>query len=185
MENRILEILSPIESTWSNAVFGKLRVNKARYQKIRDRMIQEKWIKAEKKGRNLLLTRLNFEVLKFESTDWTKIARINCNTYLKSLKDNKPLFKINKRKPAYIKKQQKMILNAYFHELDRQMIVCTRLVNANALGLIRSSKAKFHQKQCMEFVHEYIKKLLSEHKEFKDEIIEYAQSQVRTVKFKI
>jgi len=185
MENRILEILSPIESTWSNAVFGKLRVNKARYQKIRDRMIQEKWIKAEKKGRNLLLTRLNFENSKFENTDWTKIARINCDNYLKSLKNNKPLFRIHKRKPPYIKKQQKMGLNAYFHELDRQMIVCTRLVNANALGLIRTSKAKFHQKQCMEFVHEYIKKLLSEHKEFKDEIIEYAQSQVRTVKFKI
>ena len=65
------------------------------------------------------------------------------------------------------------------------MVVCTRLVNAEALGLIRSSKAIFHQRQCIEFVHEFIKKLLSDHKEFKEEIKEYAQSQVRTVQFKI
>jgi len=36
-----------------------------------------------------------------------------------------------------------------------------------------------------EFVKEYIKKLLNDHKEFKEEIKEYAQSQLRTVQFKI
>ena len=77
------------------------------------------------------------------------------------------------------------MLDAYFHELDRQMIVCTRLVNAEALGLIRPSKSRFHQKKCIEFVHEFIKKLMRDHKEFKNEIIEYAQSQLRTVQFKI
>ena len=76
-------------------------------------------------------------------------------------------------------------MDAFFQELDRQMIVNTRLVNAEALGLIRSSKARFHQKKCVEFVHEFIKKLLNDHKEFKEEIKEYAQSQLRTVQFKI
>ena len=77
------------------------------------------------------------------------------------------------------------MLDAYFHELDSQMIVCTRLVNAEALGLILSSRSKKHQKKCIDFVQEFIKKLLSDQKEFKEEIKEYAQSQVRTVQFKI
>lgn len=182
LENKILEILSPIEPTWSNALFGQLRVNKARYQRIRDKMIKEDWIKSEKKGRNLLLTRLNFEAPKFEGDDWTNITRINCNTYLKYLKDRKPLFT---KKKKIRTKMLKSIFDEFFRELDRQMIVNTRLVNAEALGLIRSSKARFHQKKCVEFVHEFIKKLLNDHKEFKEEIKEYAQSQLRTVQFKI
>ena len=63
--------------------------------------------------------------------------------------------------------------------------MCIRLVNAEALGLITSTRAKTHQKKCIDFVHEYIKKLVNDHKEFKEEIKEYAQSQLRTVQFKI
>jgi len=66
LENKILGILSHTEPKWSNQVFKELRVNKARYQRIRDKMRDQDWIKAEKKGRELLLTRLNFESSKFE-----------------------------------------------------------------------------------------------------------------------
>jgi len=184
IENKILYILSPIDTMWSNQVFRKLGINKARFTRIRDKMIDEKWVKAEKKGRNLLLTRLNFEAPKFDEDDWTKITRINCNTFLKYLKDRKPLFTSTKNKRVRTK-DHKEVLNAFFNELDRQMIVHTRLVNAEALGLIRSSNARLHQKKCIEFVHEFIKKLLQDHKEFKEEIKEYAQSILRTVQFKI
>lgn len=183
LENNILEILSPIDPTWSNAVFRKLKVNKAKYQKIRDIMIEEKWIKAQRKGNNLLLTRSDFEEpAKYKEHDWTKITKINCDNWLKYFKDRKPLFTKKKKVRT---KDLKGLLDAYFHELDRQMIVCIRLVNAEALGLITSSRAKTHQKKCIDFVHEYIKKLLKDHKEFKEEIKEYAQSQLRTVQFKI
>jgi len=182
LENQILQILSPVEAKWSNAVFRMLRVNKARYQRVRDRMIEQVWIKAEKKGRVLLLTRFNFEAPKFNENDWTKTTKVNCNTYLKYFKDRKPLF--NKKKKIRTK-NLKGILDAFFNELDRQMIVHTRLVNAEALGLVRPALAQFHQKKCVEFVHEYIKKLLNDHKKFREEIKEYAQSQLRTVQFKI
>jgi len=182
MENKILGILSPTEPTWSNAVFRALRVNKARYHRIRDKMIDEEWVKAEKKGRNLFLTKLNFEAPKFEGNDWTNITKMNCDRWLKYFKDRKPLFRKNKKIRT---KDLKGLLDAYFYELDRQMIVCIRLVNAEALGLITSSRARTHQKKCIDFVHEYIKKLVNDHKEFKEEIKEYAQSQLRTVQFKI
>jgi len=182
LENKILEKLSPIDPKWSNKVYEGLHVNKARYQRIRDKMIAGGWIQAEKKGRELLLTRINFESAKFDEKDWTNIARMNCTRWLGYFQNKKPLF--NKKKNVRTK-EIKMMLDAYFHELDRQMIVCTRLVNAEALGLILSSRSRKHQKKCVDFVHEFIKKLLSDHKEFKEEIKEYAQSQVRTVQFKI
>jgi len=169
IENEILSVLSPIDPMWSNQVFRKLETDKARFTRIRDKMIEEEWIKSERKGRELLLTRINFEAPKFDEKDWTKITRINCTTWLKYFKDRKPLF-TKKRKVRT--KNLKAMLDAYFHELDRQMIVCIRLVNAEALGLIRPSKSRFHQKKCIEFVHEFIKKLLRDHKEFKDEIKE-------------
>ena len=64
LENDILDILSPIEPMWSNEVFRLLHVNKTRYHRIRDKMIKEEWIKAEKKGvtyclRELILKLLN------------------------------------------------------------------------------------------------------------------------------
>jgi len=182
LENKILELLSPIDSTWSNALYEPLHVNKARYHRIRDKMIGEGWIHAEKKGRELLLRRINFESAKFDEKDWTNIARMNCTRWLEYFQNKKPLFN---KKNNIRTKEIKMMLDAYFHELDKQMIVCTRLVNAEALGLILSSRSRKHQKKCVEFVHEFIKKLLSDHKEFKEEIKEYAQSQVRTIQFKI
>ena len=191
IENKILEILSPFNPKWSNQVFrefsalGKFPVSKGRYHRLRDEMIKQEWIKVEKKGQKLLLTRLNFEATKFEEGDWTKITRMNCDNWLEYFKDNKPLFRVRMNKPFKIKKEIKIWLDAFFHELDRQMIVCIRLVNAEALGLITSTRAKTHQKKCIDFVKEYVKKLLNDHKEFKEEIREYAQSQLRTVQFKI
>jgi len=96
LENNILGILSPIEPTWSNALYKPLHVNKARYQRIRDKMIDEGWIHAEKKGRELLLRRINFESAKYDEKDWTNIARINCTNWLKYFQNKKPLF--NKKK---------------------------------------------------------------------------------------
>jgi len=124
----------------------------------------------------------NFGDKKYDDYDWTEITRINCDTWLKYFKDRKPLF--NKKKKVRTK-DLKFMLDAYFRELDRQMIVCIRFVNAEALGLITSARARTIQHECIEFVKEYIKKLLNDHKEFKDEIREYAQSQLRTVQFKI
>jgi len=182
LENEILSILSPIDPMWSNQVYSKLRTDKARYQRIRDKMIEEGWIKADRNGQKLLLTKLNFEIPKLEEVDWAKITRQNCDNWLKYFKDKKPLFTKNKKIRT---KDLKAMLDAYFHELDRQMIMCIRFVNAEALGLITKAQAEPVQDQCIEFVKEYVKKLLNDHKEFKDEIKEYAQSQLRTVQFKI
>jgi len=184
IENKILEILSPSDPVWSNAVFKELHVNKVRFQRIRDRMIDEEWIGAERNGRNLLLTRKNFEDSRFEGDDWTKITKINCKRFLEYLKNNRPLFKISKNKKIILK-NKKEVLDAFFHELDRQMIVHTRLVNAEALGLILSTRSKLYQKDCIKLVQDFIKVLLKDHKEFKEEIKEYAQSILRTVQFKI
>ncbi len=185
IENKILEILSPINPKWSNQVFSELKkfpVSKGRYHRLRDELIDKKWIKDERKGRNLLLTRLNFEADKFKGDDWTKITKMNCDNRLKLFKDRKPLFTKNKKvRTKYLKDY----LDDFFRELDRQMIVCTRVVNAEALGLITTARARAIQHECIEFVKEYVKKLLNDHKEFKDEIKEYAQSQLRTVQFKI
>lgn len=182
VQSKILEKLTEFGSLWSNKLFRKVGGNKERFTLIRDEMIEAGWISGVKKGRNLLLTITNFEASKFDEEDWTKITRINCTNWLKYFKDSKPIF--NKKKKIRTK-NLKVYLDAYFRELDRQMIVCTRLVNAEALGLILSSRSRKHQKKCVEFVHEFIKKLLNEHKEFKEEIKEYAQSQLRTVQFKI
>ena len=182
IENQILEILSPITPMHSNQLFRKLHVNKERFTGIRDNMINQNWIHRVEKNGRIYLTRIDFEDSKFKEKDWTRITRINCNTYLKYFRDKKPLFTKNKKIRT---KNLKFVLDSFFHELDRQMIVCTRLVNAEALGLIRSSRSKFHQQECIEFVHEFLKSLLKDHEEFKEEIKEYVQSQLRTVQFKI
>jgi len=182
IENKILNSLSPIDPTWSNQLSRRLRVNKNKYTKIRNKMIDEGWIKAEKKKNRLLLTILNFEEGKFKQHDWTYTTKINCDNWRKYFKDRKPLFTKKKKVRT---KDLKYMLDAYFHELDRQMIVCIRFVNAEALGLITSGRARTIQHECIEFVKEYVKKLLNDHKEFKEEIKEYAQSQLRTVQFKI
>jgi len=182
IQNKILSSLSPFDSTWSNHLARVLRVNKNKYTKIRNKMIEEGWIIAEKKQNRLLLTISNFEEGKFKGHDWTYITKINCDNWLKYFKDRKPLFTKKKKVRT---KDLKGLLDAYFHELDRQMIVCIRFVNAEALGLITSARARAIQHECIEFVKEYVKKLLNDHKEFKEEIKEYAQSQLRTVQFKI
>jgi len=186
LKNKILNSLSPINATWSNKLARDLRVNKNKYTKIRNMMIKEGWIQAEKKQNRLLLTISNFkEDPKYDEHDWTDVTRTNCNNYLKYFKDNRPLFRVRKNRPFKIKKNLKIWLDEYFRELDRQMIVCIRFVNAEALGLITSARSKTIQHECIEFVKEYVKKLLNDHKEFKEEIREYAQSQLRTVQFKI
>jgi hypothetical protein len=119
---------------------------------------------------------------KYDQEDWTRITRMNCIGFLKFLKDRKPLFT---KKGKVRTKLLKLYLKAFFHELDRQMIVCTRLVNAEALGLVGSRTSRYHQKKCVGFVQEFIKKILNDHKEFKEEIKEYCQSQLRMVQFKI
>jgi len=172
-------------SMCSNELFREIRGNKTRNTKIRKKSTEEGWIKAEKKGRELILTLSNFEADKFKGNDWTRTTQTNCNNWLKYFKDNKPLFRVRMNKPFKIKKEIKMWLDAFFHELDRQMIVCTRVVNAEALGLITSTRSRKVQKECIDLVQNFIKKLLNDHKEFKDEIKEYAQSQLRTVQFKI
>jgi len=184
LESEMLGLLSPIDPIWSNALFRKLGGNKARFQKIRDKMIQAGWIRSEVKNGRMYLTRLNFESSKFEDHDWTDITRENCNNFLDYLRDRQPLFTGTKNKKIRTKRL-KEILDAFFQELDRQMIVHTRLVNAEALELILSDRASFHQRMCVDFVHEFIKRLLYEHREFREEIKEYAQSQLRTVQFKI
>jgi len=182
IESKILEKLTEFGPLWSNKLFSKVGGNKGRFTKIRNKMKDEEWIGVEEKGRELLISILKFEPSKFAEHDWTATTRFNCSNVLKYFRDRKPLF--NKKKRVRTK-EMKSYLDFFFLELDRQMIVCTRLVNAEALGLIRSSMSKKHQKKCVNFVHEFIKRLLNDHKEFKEEIKEYAQSQLRTVQFKI
>jgi len=156
------------------------------YTKNRNKLIEDGLITVEKEQNRMLLKLARFEAKgKYGDYDWTKITRENCTGYLQYLRETKPLFKITKKKKIRITKNRKLYLNAFFHELDRQMIVCIRFVNAEALGLITKVQAESVQYQCIDFVKEYIKKLVNDHREFKDEIKEYAQSQLRTVQFKI
>ena len=184
LESEILGLLSPINPIWSNALFRKLGGNKARFQKTRDKMIEAGWIRSEVKNGRMYLTRLNFESSKFEDHDWTDVTRENCNNFLDYLRDRKPLFTGTKNKKIRTKKL-KEILDAFFQELDRQMIVNIRLVNAEALELILADRARLHQIRCVDLVHEFINRLLYDHREFREEIKEYAQSLLRTVQFKI
>lgn len=185
IEDKILEILQVTEEISSNEVHRKLGVNKARYTIIRDKMIKEEWIKlSEKKGRKYL-AKTNIYIPKFYDYDPIRIGRINCKTYLESMKTNRPLFKVGKNGKNEIAEETKMVLNAFFHELDRQMILHIRLVNAEALGLIKNKDMKYHQKRCVEFVQARIKTLLKDHGEFKEEIKDFAQSKIRMLEFKI
>ncbi len=186
IQSKILNSLSTIDSTWSNKLARELRVNKNKYTKNRNKLIEDGLITVEKEQNRMLLKLARFEAKdKYGDYDWTKITRENCTGYLQYLRETKPLFKITKKKKIRITKNRKLYLNAFFHELDRQMIMCIRFVNAEALGLIKKAQAESVQYQCIDFVKEYIKQLVNDHKEFKEEIKEYAQSQLRTVQFKI
>lgn len=184
IEDKILEILQSTEEISSNQVYRKLGVNKARYTIIRDKMIKEEWIRLSEKNGRKYLAKTNIDIPKFYDYDPIRIARINCKTYLESMKTNRPLF-IKKNEKYEITEEMKMVLNAFFHELDRQMILHIRLVNAEALGIIKNKDMKYHQKRCVEFVQARIKILLKDHSEFREEIKDFAQSKIRMLEFKI
>ena len=145
IENKILEKLSPYDEISSNKLFLKIKIkiSKPRFTKIKNNMINQGWITLREEKTRDFLKRSIFEAPKFDEDDWTNITRINCTNWLKYFIDRKPLF--NKKKKIRTK-NLKFMLDAYFQELDRQMIVNTRLVNAEALGLIRSSRQDFIRK---------------------------------------
>jgi len=101
------------------------------------------------------------------------------------MKANRPLFEVKKNETYTITEEMKFVLNSFFHELDRQMILHIRLVNAEALGLLKNKDVEYHQKRCVEFVQARIKVLLKDHSEFKQEILDFAQSKIRMLEFKI
>jgi len=163
ISSKILNSLSTIDSTWSNKLARELRVNKNKYTKNRNKLIEDGLITVEKEQNRMLLKLARFEAKdKYDDYDWTKITRENCTGYLQYLRETKPLFKITKKKKIRITKNRKLYLNAFFHELDRQMIVCIRFVNAEALGLITKVQAESVQYQCIDFVKEYIKQLVND-----------------------
>ena len=184
LENKILELLSYTEPKSSNQLHREIRANKARFTQIRNKMIVNEWIKAENRDGRLFLTKNKFESPKFEKDEWTDLVRTNCEWYFKNLKKYSPICKkINKH--FEIKDKIKPALDAFLHQLDRLMIVHTRLAYAENLGLITPYKAKQYQKICMETFQELVERLTEEHKEFKNEIIEYAQSKVKIITFKV
>src|SRR3989338_5295365 len=184
VENKILELLSHTEPKSSNQLHREIRANKARFTQIRNKMIDNEWINADNKNGRLFLTKNKFESPKFEKEEWTSLARTNCEWYLKNLKKYSPICK--KIKDHFeIKDQIKPALDAFFHQLDRLMIVHTRLAYAENLGLTTPYKARQYQKICMETFQELVERLTEEHKEFKNEIIEYAQSKVKNITFKV
>ena len=184
LENKILELLSYTEPKSSNQLHRETRTNKARFTQIRNKMITNEWIKAENRDRRLFLTKNKFESPKFEKDEWTNLVRTNCEWYFKNLKKYSPICK--KIKEHFeIKDKIKPVLDAFLHQLDRLMIVHTRLAYAENLGLTTPYKAKQYQNICMETFQEFMGRLTEEHKEFKNEIIEYAQSKVKTITFKV
>ena len=185
LQSKIMSYLSPLTATWSNELHRKLNVNKAHYTKIRNKMIEEGWIKAERYDGRIYLSRIDFEESKFNRKDWTKITLINCNTALTYLRSQKPIFRITKMKKVKINPKSKSGLDMLLHELDRLLIIHARLVYAQSLGLISSGRAKLYQNDCVIAFHKVMNDFLSDHEQFKNEISEYTQSQLKTVQFKI
>jgi hypothetical protein len=184
LENKILELLSHTEPKSSNQLHREIRANKARFTEIRNKMIANEWIKAENRDGRLFLTKNKFESLKFEKEDWTNLTRTNCEWHFQNLKKYSPICK--KRKDHFeIKDKIKPVLDIFFQQLDRLMIVHTRLAYAENLGLTTPYKARQYQKICRDAFQELMERLTEEHKEFKNEIIEYAQSKVKTITFKV
>ena len=147
-------------------------------------MIIQEYIKEEKIGNRTYLKRIDFEDEKFQRTEYTRTVRANCKNYLNNLKKIKPIGTTNSKKPLLLKKT-KLLLDAIFFQLDTLHIIGTRLEYAGIFGLMRKSKVKNHKNKCMELFDDIIQSLFFEHKEFKDEIINHYQSQVRTIKFKL
>lgn len=185
LKSKMMILLSPITSIWSNELHRKLSANKARYTRIRNELVDEGWIMVEKREGRMYLTRIDFESSRFDREDWNKYTVINCNSALDSLKTQRPIFRITKKKEAKIELNIKMDLDMLLNELDRFLIVHSRLVYAQSLGLIRSGRAKLLQNDCLSKFHQVLNRLLKDHEQFKKEISEYAQSQIKTLQFKI
>ena len=185
LENAILERLSHYDSISSNELYESLRVNKKRYTDTKNRMIEQGFIKEEIRGNRTYLSRIDFEDVKFQKSYYTRIVRTNCRTYLNSLKKMKPIATSRKNKNHSLKKNAKIGLDAIFTQLDTIHIICTRLEYAKSFGLMNGTRAIYHKNKCLKLFDEIIESLFSDHKKFKDEIINHYQSQVRILKFKV
>ena len=184
LENAILENLSYYDMISSNELHQKLKVNKKRYTDTKNHMIEQGFIKEEIKGNRTYLVIAGFEDEKFKKSEYARTIKVNCRNYLQTLKKMSPIATTRNNKHA-LKKNAKKGLNAIFFQLDRIHIICTRLEYAGAFGLMNTRITRFHKNQCLELFDEIMVKLFSDHKKFKDEIINHYQSQVRILKFKV
>lgn len=185
LENAILENLSHYDAISSNELHQKLKVNKKRYTDTKNYMIKQGFIKEEIKGNRTYLVIAGFdEDEKFKKSEYVRTIKVNCRNYLQTLKKMSPIATTRNNKHT-LKKNAKKGLNAIFYQLDRIHIICTRLEYAGAFGLMNLRTARFHKNQCLELFDEIMEKLFSDHKKFKDEIINHYQSQVRILKFKV
>ena len=184
LENDILDILSNHGTMSSNELHQKLRVNKKRYTDTKNNMIRQEFIREKTRGNRKYLSRVNFEDEKFKGSEYAMMARVNCNNYLRNLKSIKPIGIL--RKDRYVlKKNAKKLLDAIFFQLDTIHIICTRLEYAKSFGLMTGTSAKRHKNKCLDLFDVIMESLFSDHKKFKDEIINHYQSQVRTMRFKV
>jgi hypothetical protein len=147
-------------------------------------MIEVGWIRSEKRQGRLYLTRIDFRPSKFDRVDWTSNPLINCSTALVYLKKHRPIFRIT-RNGLKIKPEAKESWDMLFDELDKLLIIHTRLVYARSLGLIPPRQGKSYQLDCINAFNEIMTSLLSDHLEFKNEITEHVKSQLKTFQFKI
>ena len=184
LENDILENLSYYDAISSNDLFQKLGGSKKRYTDTKNRMIEQGFIKEEKKGNRKYLSKMDFEDEKFQKSDYTGTVITNCNHYINNLKKIKPIA-ISRKNKYVLKKDAKILLDALFIQLDTIHIICTRLEYAKSFGLMNKRRATHHRNKCLELFDKIMEKLLNNHKKFKNEIINHYQSQIRTLKFKV
>jgi len=179
-----MEILSTHNGISSNDLHEKLHVNKKKYTDTKNHMIRQGFIKEEIKGRKNYLSRADFQNTSFQNSNYTKTVSTNCKNYLSNLKKIKLIASLRKDKHI-LKKDAKTILDALFIQIDTIHVICTRLEYAQSFGLMSQKDSKFHKSKCLNLFDEVMKSLFSDHKKFKNEIINHYQSQVRTLKFKV
>ena len=121
LESMILDSLSSFTPIWSNELHRKLGVNKADYTRVKNKMIEEGWIRSEKREGRHYLSRIDFESSMFDRKDWNKYTLINCNSALESLKTQRPLFRITKKKGAKIKTTTSKIITPNVVFLDNSI----------------------------------------------------------------
>ena len=184
LENAILENLNHYDSISSNELYEGLHVNKKRYTDTKNHMIEQGFIKEEIKGNRTYLSRMDFEDIKFQKSDYTGTAKVNCKNYLINLKKMKPIATSHKNNYT-LKKNAKIILDALFIQLDRIHTICTRLEYAKTFGLMNGSRAIYHKNKCLKLFDNMTELLFTDHKKFKNEIINHYQSQVRIIRFKV